>query len=309
MKKILFIALAALTIISCQGGKEVLTLNLEKGTTYYQTSNSQANIVQTISGNEMNLNMNIYGTTSFKVLDETNDTYEMEVRYLDLVLGIKMPQGAMEFSSKNPQEGDYMSMALGTMIDKPFFLTLSKSGKPLKVTQFDAILNQMIESFDQIPPMQMEQLTSQIKESYGEESIISNLEIAMAVLSEEPVAIGSKWNMSTEIKTGFKGNIEVEYSYDNQTDETINLSGVGSISTTDSTEVVMAGGMETTNSLNGSFTSTIVLDAKTRWIKKAEVVQDIKGTTTILSNPQFPDGYAIPMKIKNTTIITDTLSE
>lgn len=308
MKNILSIALAALTLLGCQGGKEVLTLQLEKGKTYYQTSNSEANIVQTISGNDMNLNMNIYGTTAFKVIDVTDDTYEMEVRYIDLVLGIKMPQGAMEFNSKNPQEGDYMSMALSSMIDKPFFLTVSKSGKPLEVNQFDAILNQMIEKFDQIPSMQMEQLTSQIKESYGEESIISNLEIAMAVLSEEPVSIGSKWSISTEIKTGFKGNIDVEYTFESQTDEIITLSGVGTISTLDSTEVVMASGMETTNNLNGTFTSTIILDAKTRWIKKAEVIQDINGTTKLLSTPQFPDGFSIPMKIKNTTTITDSIS-
>ena len=309
MKKILFVALAALALISCQGNKEVLTLNLEKGGTYYQTSNSDAQIVQTISGNEMNLNMNIYGSTSFKVLDITEDAYEMEVRYQELVLSIKMPQGAMEFSSKNPTEGDYMSMALNTMINKPFYMTLSKSGKPIKVTHFDAIINQMLNGFDQLPPMQKEQLATQIKESYGEESIMSSLEMAMAVLSKDPVSEGSQWNISTELSTGFKGTSEVEYTLVSKTNESIKLEGKGTVATKDSTEIVMAGGMETTNNLSGTFTSNIVLDPNTRWIKSAEIIQDISGTTNLVGNPQFPEGLSIPMKIKSTTHFTDSIRQ
>jgi len=79
MKRILNFVFALILMTSCQAQKEKLELNLTKGDIYTQKMISNMSIIQTINGQQINMNMSINGKMTYKVTDIQNSIYEMEV--------------------------------------------------------------------------------------------------------------------------------------------------------------------------------------------------------------------------------------
>lgn len=305
MKRILNLALAIALLASCHVQKEKLELNLVKGAVYTQHTVSNATIVQTINGQQMNLTMTVGGTMSFKVTNCKNSDYDMEVRFENLAMKMTLPNAVMEFSSEKNDAGDVLSAMLSRMKNKPFYVRMARSGKVREVKNVDSLFFGLFEGMPQLSDAQKQQLKDQLTQAYGEKAIKGNLEMVSAIFSDSPVSQGDKWTIHTQLESGMSGDVETVYQLKEITDGYELITGDSKVKTANKDAYIQSNGMPMRYNLAGTMTSTIRVNRKTGWIVDAKINQKIQGTAEIKENPKLPQGMIIPMALESELNITD----
>lgn len=305
MKTIFTLILTVFVLTSCQTQNSDLSLKLEKGKEYKQITNSKATIIQEVNGQKMNMVMTIKGTMTFLVKDITENGYNMDAKFEELSMSMQMPQGLMEFSSEKNDANDIFSTILGAMKDKAFGITMSKTGKITDVKNVEALWSTAINTFDQLPEMQKEQIKAQIMKAYGGEALKGNIEMVTAIYPDSPVNRGDKWTINTKLESGMSANMTTDYEFAELTSEYALIKGKSTIVTADKEAYIESNGMPMKYDLTGSMDSEIKVDKNTGWIIEATINQKIEGDTYIKENPQLPNGMKIPMTMINDMVITN----
>lgn len=305
MKTIFTLILTVFVLTSCQTQNSDLSLKLEKGKEYKQITNSKATIIQEVNGQKMNMVMTIKGTMTFLVKDITENGYNMDAKFEELSMSMQMPQGLMEFSSEKNDANDIFSTILGAMKDKAFGITMSKTGKITDVKNVEALWSTAINTFDQLPEMQKEEIKAQIMKAYGGEALKGNIEMVTAIYPDSPVNRGDKWTINTKLESGMSANMTTDYEFAELTSEYALIKGKSTIVTADKDAYIESNGMPMKYDLTGSMDSEIKVDKNTGWIIEATINQKIEGDTYIKENPQLPNGMKIPMTMINDMVITN----
>ncbi len=302
-KVICLVALILVTLLSHAQQTE-LKLTLEKGKTYKQVTQSVATIVQEVGGQKMTITAGISGVMTFLVTGVSSSGYDMEVRYESLTMSMELPQGKMEFSSENESGSDIFSAILREVINKPFTLTMTTSGKITRVGDVDKLWDGAINQFSQLPQAQRDQIKAQLMNSYGENALKGNIEMVTAVYPERPVRPGEKWTVNTDLKTGMSAKLDSEYEFQKVTADHIFMKGRSKIQT-DKEASVQSNGMAMTYNLSGIMITEIKANRKTGWIEEAKISQEISGDAQIQDNPQVPGGMSIPMTMTTQMTISN----
>lgn len=305
MKTIFTLILTVFVLTSYQTQNSDLSLKLEKGKEYKQITNSKATIIQEVNGQKINMVMTIKGTMTFLVKDITENGYNMDAKFEELSMSMQMPQGLMEFSSEKNDANDIFSTILGAMKDKAFGITMSKTGKITDVKNVEALWSTAINTFDQLPEMQKEQIKAQIMKAYGGEALKGNIEMVTAIYPDSPVNRGDKWTINTKLESGMSANMTTDYEFAELTSEYALIKGKSTIVTADKDAYIELNGMPMKYDLTGSMDSEIKVDKNTGWIIEATINQKIEGDTYIKENPQLPNGMKIPMTMINDMVITN----
>lgn len=305
MKTIFTLILTVFVLTSCQTQNSDLSLKLEKGKEYKQITNSKATIIQEVNGQKMNMVMTIKGTMTFLVKDITENGYNMDAKFEEFSMSMQMPQGLMEFSSEKNDANDIFSTILGAMKDKAFGITMSKTGKITDVKNVEALWSTAINTFDQLPEMQKEQIKAQIMKAYGGEALKGNIEMVTAIYPDSPANRGDKWTINTKLESGMSANMTTDYEFAELTSEYALIKGKSTIVTADKDAYIESNGMPMKYDLTGSMDSEIKVDKNTGWIIEATINQKIEGDTYIKENPQLPNGMKIPMTMINDMVITN----
>ena len=288
--------LTLLLAVNLAGGKEELQLNLKQGETYSQHYTSFITLEQEINGMQQLIDMDVTGGMDFKVVEVTADGYVMTAHYTSLVMGMNMGQGEMTFSSEGDKE-DIFSKVMKGMVGKDFDLTMLKNGTISDIKNIDNIFNGVFEGMG-LPEMQQQQILSQLKQSYGEESFRGNIEMITAIFPNNPVKVGDSWTNSIALKSGMNADMENEFTFSEKSENLVTITGESTISTGENPEFTMANGNETRYLLNGTMQSTYKLDTETNWIVEGKVTQNIKGKVEIKANQNMPNGLTMPMTMK-----------
>lgn len=305
MKTIFTLILTVFVLTSFQTQNSDLSLKLEKGKEYKQITNSKATIIQEVNGQKMNMVMTIKGTMTFLVKDITENGYNMDAKFEELSMSMQMPQGLMEFSSEKNDANDIFSTILGAMKDKAFGITMSKTGKITDVKNVEALWSTAINTFDQLPEMQKEQIKAQIMKAYGGEALKGNIEMVTAIYPDSPANRGDKWTINTKLESGMSANMTTDYEFAELTSEYALIKGKSTIVTADKDAYIESNGMPMKYDLTGTMDSEIKVDKNTGWIIEATINQKIEGDTYIKENPQLPNGMKIPMTMINDVVITN----
>lgn len=305
MKTIFTLILTVFVLTSFQTQNSDLSLKLEKGKEYKQITNSKATIIQEVNGQKMNMVMTIKGTMTFLVKDITENGYNMDAKFEELSMSMQMPQGLMEFSSEKNDANDIFSTILGAMKDKAFGITMSKTGKITDVKNVEALWSTAINTFDQLPEMQKEQIKAQIMKAYGAEALKGNIEMVTAIYPDSPANRGDKWTINTKLESGMSANMTTDYEFAELTSEYALIKGKSTIVTADKDAYIESNGMPMKYDLTGSMDSEIKVDKNTGWIIEATINQKIEGDAYIKENPQLPNGMKIPMTMINDVVITN----
>lgn len=305
MKKILSLIIGFVLLTSCQAQKEKLELNLTKGEIYTQKMTSNVSILQTINGQQVNMNMSINAKMTYKVTDIQNTVYDMEVRYESLIMKMSLPNGVMEFSSENNDENDIFSTILGTMKNKPFLVKMTNTGKVNEVKNIESVFSNMFEKFPQISDVQKQQIKGQIMQAYGEKAFKGNIEMCSAIFTDSPVSKGDKWTTNTQLESGMSAKIVTIYELKEVTDTYYQIFGNSKIETADKDAYIESNGISLKYDMAGTMTSDIKIDKKTGWTMSALINQSIQGTAYIKDNPQIPGGMSIPMTMNNEMTISE----
>jgi hypothetical protein len=289
----------------CQAQKVDLSLKLKKGSVYSQVSTSKATIIQTVNGQQMNMQVNITGTMNYLVTDIKENVYNMEVKYKNLAMEMNLPQGNVKFSSDKPDEKDVFSTLFAGMIDKPFFVKMTKKGRIEQIKGIDSLFERLMAKFPQLSNEQKAGIRSQLMNSFGEKAFKGNMELMTAVFPDNPVSKGDVWKVNTNLASSVKAKVQSIYGFKGESNSNYTIHGDSKIATDEKAPYVETNGMPMKYNLTGSMTSDIKIDKESGWIVEARVNQEMKGNTQIKDSPKTPGGMTIPMTMKNETLVTN----
>ena len=284
--------------------KAKLSLNLEEGKTYRQVSHSKINIDQDVYGMKMNIKLIMDASMSFIVQAVNKEDYDMEIRYDWMNMTMELPQTTMEFSSEKNDGSDLFSSILAEMKDKPLNMKMDKQGRITEIEDVEAKWDSLLNKFEQFPQEQIDQVKSQLLNSYGGKAITGSIESYTAIFPDKPVKKGAQWDIVTNLESGMPSTLSCTYTYEGMEAELALINGQGKVESVDSDEYVETNGMMMKYKLSGTMSSTLKVDAKSGWIQEASMEQNIKGDATIQANDQLPEGMTIPMTIQTATEIT-----
>lgn len=317
MRTIITLLVASLTLSFCQSRKPNLalktnqvqktnlTLQLEVGKSYNQTTNSKATIIQDIEGQEMTIEMIMKGNMSFLVKAVHSNVYDMEVKYNNMAMTMQLPEGTMEFSSDNKDKNDVFSSILSAMIDSPFQIKMTTQGKVMEIKNIDALIEAALAKFPEIPENERVQIKAQLMKAYGEEAFKSAFEMVMTIYPDKLVNKGDSWLIQTQLAPGLSADMITTYTYVEQTADYFLIVGDSKIKSNNTDVYIEANGFSVKYDLTGTMASKIKIDKITGWILEAKINQDMQGDVYFKENPQMPNGMTIPMVMKNELIFTD----
>jgi hypothetical protein len=305
MKYFLILILLITGITTAIAQKVKPALNLVNGNTYYMVSNVNSVIMQTINGRENPINLNVMFKMAFKVTGVTDTLYNMEVSYQTLDMKIQTAGTTIEMNSQKTDGNDIPSKIVAAMVNKPFNITITKSGKIKSVDNVENMISGVFDSFTQIDSVKRQQIKSQFMQSFGAKAFKGNLEIATAIFPEKKVSVNDTWVVNTKLESTMTAMLKTTYQLTGITDKSYQIHGAGSIFTDNSAPATMISGFPMKYSLTGTLTSDIVADKATGWISNLKLNEVMKGNVIIQDNKQMPGGMTIPMTITSDQVMTN----
>ncbi|WP_281615962.1 DUF6263 family protein [Flammeovirga sp. SubArs3] len=281
--------------------KASLGLNLETGKTYYQSSVSNIEMKQNINGQEVNITMDTDTKTAFQILNEKEGVYQIKVTYPFLEVGMYVGPNLQSFSSA--QNEDPFSKILSAMSHYSFELSLSKKGKITDIRGLDDYWKKIDEETKDIPAMQKSQILNQIKQSYGEKQLKTNMEMLTNIFPEEAVKKGSTWSKSSQYTISFTANIKRTFTVDRLSKTEIIINEVNHIATDNTKEEYQEiNGMQMRYEMEGDNEATYTIDRTTGWIKNVNSTMKLDGFTHINAGGQV---MKVPLEFTTITSTND----
>ncbi|WP_114936308.1 DUF6263 family protein [Mucilaginibacter endophyticus] len=304
MKKILLAGALAMMAFAGYAQKVKPALKLVKGNTYYLSTLAHSVVKQTINGQLNNIDMTIEGKMSFKVLN-VDSLYYMEVNYTKVGMNMQLPNGNVAFSSDDKDTTNIMARIMAGITNKPFTATLSKSGRIRSIENAENMITSMIDGFKEVPADKKEQLKTQLSQSFGSGALKSNLEMAMAVLPEVPVAKNDKWTIKNNLQGAMSAKMVTVYQLMDITPQSFVIHGNATIETDNTAGYKTVGNLPMKYNMKGTMVSDVVVDKATGWISSSKVKQNIDGAVEIKDSPQVPGGVTFPMSVVSETSTTN----
>jgi len=297
MKTLLSFLLTVIILAPCEAQKVKPALNLVKGNTYYTVSTVTSAVEQTYNGQDITVAIDMTAKTAYNVTDVKDTVYNMQVSYSSIAMKIASPNGSMEMNSDKKDNGDISSTFLAAMINKPFSVTITRSGRVLEVKNIENIINAIFSNLPQVDETQKAQLKAQFMQSFGETAFKGNLEQVLAIYPSIKVAKGNSWRINTSMQSVMSANIVTIYQLQDITDTYYQIHGDAKITTASNGAVSQINGMPVKYDLGGTLITDIKVDKKTGWVVQEKLIQDVSGNIDIQDNPTMPGGAKVPMKI------------
>jgi hypothetical protein len=287
------------------------SLHLIKGETYYMTSTGTSAITQNIRGRENKVNLKLLYTMAFKVTGITDTVYSMEVKYQLIDMNIRIADTTIDMNSmqkgpdgNKPVKPDTPSLMLAAMVNRPFNISLSATGRILSVKNLDKILVDAVNDFPQLDAVKRENVKNQFVQSFGENAFKGSLETGTAIFPSM-VAKNDKWTVNTTLSAPAKANVKTVYQLVDITGDLLQVHGDGSITSDEDTKPGEISGMPMKYTINGAVITDVKIDKKTGWIIQSTLKQLIEGKIEILDNPKAPGGMSIPIMFNTNISITN----
>lgn len=311
MKKCSLLLLVSIIITSLQAQNIDLSLRLEKGEDYKQSSNSTATALMNLMGQEFNVTRSVIGTTHFLVKESNEEGYKMDAKYENLSMTMEMPEGQNITINTMPidagtvdEQLEANNALIASLLEKiegkTFQITMTHKGEVINVENLDTIIEPIFEELtEDLTEKQTKEMKEQIVEAYGDEALKNSMEMITAIYPDEPVKEGDKWQLGTDnIESGVLMPMQVttEYELAKLTADYAQIKGTGAVSTSNK---------ETSNSimaqipfmfeLKGEILSELKVDLKTGWIIDANIKQEIQGESAMPESPEMTEGSSEEM--------------
>ncbi len=308
MKRLITLIMVLAAVSGCMSSGPVqLSLNLEKGAVYGMNTEASSTVT---SAPPVNVTSTLKGAIFFRVEEADADGYEMSVWYEKLAMKMNGPS-EMGGDSENTAAGDPLSIALKAMTGKPFTIRMSRSGKIVSIEGTEAVLDAVVDEMrEQFPPEAdesgVEFMRNSLANFYGGDAFKSNIESGMVVFSDKPVSKGDSWSSHTSTPGRFTLDIERVFTVMD-----INKNGITikSEAVLDTDPDTTPDGVDVQYDLHGTMTSETVLDPVSGWIVSGKITQKVSGEMKILPGAQEPDGFSVPLDMKNDMTITGSISK
>lgn len=168
-KKIIRTLLICFVFININLFSETLELKLKKDEVYKQKVSAISEIIQDFGFGNMSTVMTIGGLADFKVINDVNGIYEMEVSYESLSLKMNFLGTEFEFNSDKVDVPNSPSTLFKNMTGKVFNLKMTKLGKVVEVYNTDVLYKDIFNGIENVSEEEKEQVKAMLEKSFGGE--------------------------------------------------------------------------------------------------------------------------------------------
>ncbi|HEY2580299.1 MAG TPA: DUF6263 family protein [Mucilaginibacter sp.] len=305
MKYLLSLFFLLFVVISVRAQKVRLTLNLTRGKTYYMVSSASSNISQIINTENNKINLATSFKIAFKVTDVSDSVYNMEASYQSLSLKVRTVNGNAEIDSKDSTNKAVQSEIAAAIINKPFSIIITKSGKVRSAENVENMINHVFNDFKQVDTAKKELIKSQFIQSFGGKALKEHLEIATSIFPDGLVKKNKKWTRTLKLESTITANLQTNYKLLEITSDSFLVHAESPVVTDNNAGESMINGLPVKYHLTGTMVSDIRADKTTGWVTELKSKQILKGDLEIIDNPKVPDGATIPITINNEQVTTD----
>ncbi|MCR8557960.1 hypothetical protein KXD93_09920 [Mucilaginibacter sp. BJC16-A38] len=303
MRHVLFTFFFIIAVGCCYPQKFKPALNLVKGTTYYLTSDATSTINQTVSGQQNSVNLTFAFKMAFKVTGVTDTVYNMEVSYQSLNMKMDLAENAVDLDSKKNDPKDLPSVMLAAMMNKPFNLEMTKTGKIRSVTNVDKMIIGALQNVPGADSIKKAQFTAQFMQSFGPNAFKGSIEMGTAIFPNTFVAKGASWTVTNKLMSPAETTVSSTYQLADVVAGTYFIHGEGTLASDTSAKPVNINGLAVKYNLKGSMISDIRIDKTTGWITEAKLKQVMMGDMQFPDSPSLPGGMTVPISF-NTDVAT-----
>jgi hypothetical protein len=291
-----------LILFSC-ASKDKITLeyNLKQGETLGQNVVMNMDMVQKLMNQEIKISMAMNVNMAYDVRESRDDGYTLEVKYRKFRMDMGMPTGNISFDSNTSEDiatPQNLSPMFKAIIDKPFDIVMTKTGKVKSVTGLEIFNEAMLAAIDgNISDELKQQAMQRFGSQFSEESVKSSFEQNTGYLPEKSVGIGDSWTIghSTAL-SDFALNIEMKMTLKSIDDNVLTLDADGQVSTPEGYEQEM-NGMKVKVNLKGTQKGSLKINRDTGWIISSEVILSFNGNIDIM-------GMTCPVYAVSTITVT-----
>ncbi len=268
-------------------GQSTLGYTLNKGDVFTIKQNAEQIITQNLDGATHELTNTINGILQFKVLNQQEDNYTIELIFKDLNLKINSSiQGElMNVNAKVVKPEDVQSQIFNSLLDNPVQMTLAKTGDILDVRGGDSLVLKMANASGLTDEFSLNMMKKSLEKEFGSEALSNSYKQLTYIYPLKKIKVGDTWENEYSGKLSAKNN----WTLQELTDSNASIQGKSEI-TMDVKEPT------TTMKLTGKQETQITADKTSGFIQKMKVEGESDGTSTIA---QMGD-QEIPTHIKST---------
>lgn len=274
--------------ISIVLGQTALEYHLKEGDVFRIKQQAEQIISQELDGAVHEITNTISGILEFKVLGESEDTYEINLSFNDLNLNmVSSIQGPlMAVKAKEVVEGDPQSKVFNTILNNPVKITLAKTGDILEVTGGDSLVAKMAKASGLEDDFSLNMMKKSLEKEFGSKALSNNYKQMTFIYPNTPIKVGESW------KNEYSGKLVAKnhWTLDSLNTVHASISGTADI-------IMNVEEAATTMTLNGTQKTNITTDIATGFITIMKVISTSEGFSTVT---QLGD-QQIPTVIKSTT--------
>ncbi|MEM0997681.1 MAG: DUF6263 family protein [Bacteroidota bacterium] len=275
------------------GEKIQLEFNVEPGTVHKMLVKTDQTVAQKVMGmsQEVGNAIEMYIKQEVKAVDDQG-VATVEVTYERVKMTMDNPMmGKQTYDSDNKDDEDSMlGMGYKGLIGNSFIMKMDKRAQVVDVSGVENLYGDL---FDELGD---EQLSAQLKNSFGPEAMKKNMQQMATVFPDVLIGEGDTWGAETGMAGEFGLNLETTYKVDLIDADKCVLAMESEVKTDEDAGIDM-GGMKVSYDITGEQTGNIEVDRKTGLVIRGEMEQDLKGEVETM-------GMSVPMTIKSTITIS-----
>lgn len=280
------------------------TLNLSTGHTYYITCNDSLSVIRINAGVQNNVSICSSYQIAFDITGNTDTIYHAIAHYQKLGLKINLMDTTIDMSSIMSNKTDTPSVLIRAMMNKPFRVTLTKSGRIMSVRDIGKIADSALLIFPTMDSAKRNAIKSRFMQYFGEDAIKSGLERYTRIFPHHSIAKLDQWVINSRITEPAAADVKTSYELVGQTADDYHIHGDGTISTGAGAQPLIIDGRPAKYTLQGLTFADILINKKTCWPVEYKYKQIASGKIEISANSVMPGTVVIPVILKSETYIT-----
>jgi hypothetical protein len=267
------------------------------GEQYALIQTSKYTVKQDIMGIEQITENALSGSVMFKVVNITPTGAKLEAQYTSLTMLMKLPAvPAFKFDSDGPQDKTE-NKVMKSMLNKPFYLTLSKQGVVDNIEGEENLWS----GFDELglDQNQMANMKKMFEQNFGKTSIKSSFEMGLPNYPEKKIKIGDQWKNKSGVGVNYPIQSENTWQMISFNNEVVNLEASGVVTTINRDQVIDIPmyNLKSKIDLNGTQKINSDINIKVGWPNNVKIFSTVKGNMTLLGDGLMPTDLEVPVEI------------
>lgn len=288
-KKLFLLFVPLLLIMALQAQSYKLSFNPGNNDKFDMKSEVKIKIVQSMMGQEMEINMNSNIDNLYEITNGSGENKEVKIKYNKLKTGMEMMGQTITMDSDSPDKDDPKNKIYNMLKESEITALVKPNGDIVELKGVD----ELAKKFENFSEAELQGVKNYIEK----DAIKSSFEQSFKWYPEKEVKVGDAWTTVTTISSPYELKSNNNYTLI-KVENNVGYLTVKSDVTTDGSKKMQSNGMELEINLTGKNEGEMQVDMKSGMPVSSNIVQNLSGKMEIM-------GQEVPISISN-TIKTNT---